>query len=69
MFKFKTSSGVFIVLVSLFITLVNNQVLFSKLSERLDLLTLEGGGYAVTIYGVIILVIALFLFVFGQKFY
>jgi lipid A ethanolaminephosphotransferase len=41
---------------------------FSKLSERLDLTTLQGGGYLLTIYAIIILVIALFLFVFGQKY-
>ncbi len=68
LFRLKISSGQFILLVSVFITLLNNQVFFSRLSERLDLTTFQGGGYALTIYVVIMMVIALLLFVVGQKF-
>ncbi len=55
-------------LVSIFIVLLNNQVFFSRLSERLDLTSFQGGGYALTIYVVAIMVIALLLYVVGQKF-
>ena len=68
MSRLNISSGKLILLVSVFIALLNNQVLFLKLSERLDLATFEGGGYALTIYALIITVIALFLFIVGQKF-
>jgi len=67
-FRLKISSAKLILLVSVFIALLNNQVFFSKLSERLDLTTFQGGGYAVTIYAVMIMVIALLLFVVGQKY-
>lgn len=69
MFRFNISSSKLILLVSIFIALINNQVFFSKLSERLDLTTFQGGGYALTIYAVIIIVIALLLFIVGQKFF
>lgn len=62
------TSAKFILLVSLFIALANNQTFFSTLAGRLDLMTLQGGGYALTIYAVIISILALLLFLFGQKF-
>jgi lipid A ethanolaminephosphotransferase len=48
--------------------LANNQAFFSTLADRLDLTTAQGAGYALTIYAVIITIIALFLFIAGQKF-
>ncbi len=69
LFRLTISSAKFILLVSVFIALLNNQVFFSRLSERLDLTTFQGGGYALTIYVVMIMVIALFLYMFGQKFF
>ncbi len=68
MFRPRLSSGQFIVLVSLFIVLANNQVFFSKLASRLDIMTPQGAGYALTIYAVIMSILALLLFLFGQKF-
>ncbi len=68
MFRPQITSGKFILLVSLFLALANNQAFFSALAGRLDLTTLQGAGYALTIYAVIIGIIALFLFIAGQKF-
>lgn len=62
------SSAKFVLLVSVFIILISNQVFYSKLSERLDLSTFQGGGYTLTIYAAMIMVIALLLFIVGQKF-
>jgi len=67
-FKLKTSSGVFIVLVSLFITLVSNQVFFKKATERLGELSLEGFGFIVAVYCIVFLALVFIQLVFGQKY-
>ena len=62
------SSIKLILLVSLFITTAYNQVLFTKLTERLDLFTLQGGGYALTLFSIIFLILVLIQLVFGLRF-
>lgn len=66
--NFKLSSGIFILLISVFIVLLNNQMFFSGLSERLDLTSYQGGGYLLTIYVVIIAILSVLLLVVGQKY-
>lgn len=68
MFRPQLSSGKFILLVSIFIALANNQTFFSSLVNRLDMTTFQGVAYALTIYLVISGIVALLLFLFGQKF-
>ena len=54
-----------ILLVSLFITILDNQVLFIKLSERLDIFSFQGGFYLLSIYLIVFTLLVLIQFVFG----
>lgn len=64
----RVSSIRLILIVSLFITLVDNQTFFTKISERLDIFSLQGGGYLLTVYAIIFLVLVFIQLVFGFKF-
>ena len=66
--KLKITSTTLILLVSFFITLANNQVLFSKAIQRLDVFSLQGGGYVATLFTIIFLALCSFLFIFGQRY-
>lgn len=69
MYKLKISSIGLILLVSLFITLVDNQVFLAKLSERLDVSSLQGFGYLLTIYGLIFFTLVLIQLFIAQRFF
>ena len=64
----KISSVKLILLVSLFVTLVNNRVFFSKATERLGELSLEGFGFILAVYCVVFLVLVFIQYVLGQKY-
>lgn len=66
--KFQFTSIKIILLVSLFITLMNNQVFFSKASERLDIFSFEGAVYILSLYLIIFTVLVTIQFIFGQKY-
>ncbi len=66
--RFSVSSIKLILLVALFITVAGNQVLFFKLTDRLDLLTLQGGGYAITLFSIIFLILVLIQLIFGVRY-
>ena len=66
--RFQFSSIKLILLVSLFITILNNQVFFSKASERLELFSFEGGVYLFTVYTIIFSLLVFVHFVVGQKY-
>ena len=63
--RFKLSSVMLILLVSLFITVAHNQVLFSKLTNKLDLFSLQGSGYVITLFSIIFLILVIIQFVIG----
>ena len=66
--RFSLSSVKLILLVALFITVLDNQVFFGKITERLDILSLQGAGYTLTIFAIIFLVLVLIQFLFGVKY-
>ncbi len=66
--RFKLSSVTLILLVSLFITVVHNQVLFSKLTDKLDLFSLQGSGYVITLFSIIFLILVIIQFVIGVRY-
>ena len=65
---FKLSSIRLVLLVSLFITLADNQAFFSKLSGRLDIFSFQGGAYLFSLYLVIFTVLVIIQFVFGIRY-
>ena len=68
MTKPNLSSGQIIVLVSAIITLINNQVFFNSVTQRLELFSFAGAGYVITFYLLMMGILSLFLLVFGQKY-
>ncbi len=68
MFKLKFTSIRLILIASLFITLIDNQVLFSKLTERIDIYSWQGFGYLITLYAVIFFVLVFIQLIFAQKY-
>ena len=68
MTRLSLSSGKLILLISLFIALANNQLFFSRLSERIDVTSFQGLGFAVAVYLLVTFVVALLLFIFGQRY-
>lgn len=68
MTRLSISSGKLILLVSFFIAIANNQLFLSKLAGRVDLASLSGAGFALAVYLVVIFVLALILFLFGQRY-
>jgi len=66
--KFKISSINLILLVSLFITVLNNQAFFSKVSSRLELFSFQGATYVLSIYAIVFFIVVLLHFIFGTKF-
>ncbi len=64
----KLSSVQLILLVSAFITLIDNQVFFPALSQRLNILSISGAGFAVTFYLLMMGILVLFLLVFAQRY-
>ena len=69
MFKLKLSSISLILFVSLFITVIDNQVFFSKISEHLNIFTLQGGGYVFTVYAIIFSILVFIHLIIGQKYF
>lgn len=66
--RLSLSSGKLILLISFYIAIANNQLFFSRLSERIDITSFQGLGFAVTVYLLVIFVVALLLFIFGQRY-
>lgn len=65
MFKLQLSSIKLILLVSLFITLANNQVFFSKIFQRLDFFSWQGSAYVITVYAIVFMLVFLKQSLFG----
>ena len=68
MIRLNLSSGQIIILASAIITLINNQVFFTSVMQRLELFSLSGAGYILTFFIVMMGVLCLFLLMFGQKY-
>ena len=66
--KFEVSSIKIILLASFFITLFDNQAFFSKIFERLDVLSLQGAGYTASLFLIIFFILLLFQFIFATKY-
>jgi len=66
--RLKLSSSQLSIIVAVFIILVNNQVFFSSVTERLDAFSGAGLGYIVTFYMLMMGILALFFIVAGQKY-
>lgn len=58
-----------ILLVSVFIAVVDNQIFFLKVSERLDLYSLQGIGFVATVFFLIITVLAFIQLLLGFKYF
>jgi lipid A ethanolaminephosphotransferase len=59
-------SATLILLTSLYIALADNSLFWSALAQRLDLLSLDGFGFAVTFFALMSGILALLLLVLGQ---
>ncbi len=62
------SSGQIILLVSIFVTFINNQVFFTSLIQRLDIFSFSGMGYVATFYLLMVLILVLIFLSLGQKY-
>ena len=62
------SSVSLILLTSLFIAFADNSLFWSALAQRLDLLSLDGFGFAVTVFALMSGILALLFLVLGQGF-
>ncbi|GMR08113.1 MAG: phosphoethanolamine--lipid A transferase [Gammaproteobacteria bacterium] len=66
--KIRLSSVHLIILIAVFIIIANNQVLWVRLSERLDLFSLQGLGFTLTYLLYLSGSLALVFLLFGQKY-
>ncbi|MEE9444882.1 MAG: phosphoethanolamine transferase domain-containing protein, partial [Cocleimonas sp.] len=68
MIKIKITSIKLILLVSLFITVANNQTFFAKATDRLDLFSFQGAVYVLSIYTIVFIALVFIHLIFGTKF-
>ncbi len=66
--KIKITSIKLILLVSLFITVANNQTFFAKATDRLDLFSFQGAVYVLSIYTIVFIALVFIHLIFGTKF-
>ena len=64
----KSTSIRLILLVSLYITLADNQVFFYKISERLNIFSPQGMGYIITVFILVFTLLVLVHLLFGSKY-